>query len=132
MGCDKTFREIAELYKAADAYVAPYLGEGFNLPVLESMACGLPVICTAGGPTDDFTTPDCAMQINSKIQVAGDINKPEMVYLKPDQQHLAFLMREIMTNDTWREKARAHGPGYVREHFTWKHAGDKLEKFLLA
>jgi len=130
-GSDKTFREIAELYKAADAYVAPYLGEGFNLPVLESLACGLPVICTAGGSTDDFTTPDCAMHIQSKIHISGDAGKPDMIYLQPDRQHLASLMRDIMTNDTWREQARRLGPEYVREHFTWKHAGDKLEHILL-
>ena len=131
-GGDKTFREIAELYKAADAYVAPYLGEGFNLPVLESLACGLPVICTAGGSTDDFTTLDCALRIKSKIQVSGDASKPDMVYLKPDRQHLAALMQDIITNDEWREKARVLGPAHVREHFTWKHTGDKLENLLFA
>jgi glycosyltransferase involved in cell wall biosynthesis len=111
--------------------VAPYLGEGFNLPVLESLACGLPVICTAGGSTDDFTTPDCAMHIQSKIHVSGDASKPDMVYLQPDRQHLASLLREIITNDTWREQARRLAPEYVRERFTWKHACDKLENILL-
>ena len=37
--CDK----MADLYRAADVYAAPYRAEGFNLPVLEAAACGVPV-----------------------------------------------------------------------------------------
>ena len=31
-----SYAELVELYQAADAYVAPYHAEGFNLPVLEA------------------------------------------------------------------------------------------------
>jgi UDP-glucose:(heptosyl)LPS alpha-1,3-glucosyltransferase len=36
--------EILPFYSAADIYVAPSLEDSFNLPVLEAMACGLPVV----------------------------------------------------------------------------------------
>ena len=47
------------LYRAADVLVVPYRGEGFCLPALEAMACGLPVIHTGTGPTASScpTTP---------------------------------------------------------------------------
>ena len=45
--------EIAALYRACDVTALPYRGEGFCMPALEGMACGLPAIVTAGGPTDD-------------------------------------------------------------------------------
>ncbi|MEG4010469.1 glycosyltransferase family 4 protein [Microcoleus sp. Pol11C1] len=66
-GSQLSFAQIAEFYQAADVYVSPYLAEGFNLPVLEAAACGLPVICTAGGPTDDFTRSNFAQRIESKF-----------------------------------------------------------------
>ena len=43
--------------QAADVYVSPYHAEGFNLPVLEAVACGIPVVVSAGGSTEDFTHP---------------------------------------------------------------------------
>ena len=36
--------EILAFYAAADIYAAPSLEDSFNLPVLEAMACGLPVL----------------------------------------------------------------------------------------
>jgi hypothetical protein len=50
---------MAALYRSCDVMVLPYRGEGFCMPALEAMACGLPVIVPAGGPTDEFV-PDAA------------------------------------------------------------------------
>lgn len=58
--------QMRTLYAAADAYVSPYRAEGFNLPVLEAMACGTPVVVTDGGATDDFCPPDLAWRVASR------------------------------------------------------------------
>ena len=50
--------ELPALYRAADVVVLPYRAEGFCLPALEAMACGVPVIHTAAGPTGEFCPPD--------------------------------------------------------------------------
>jgi alpha-1,3-rhamnosyl/mannosyltransferase len=42
-------RELAGLYRGAALYVQPSLTEGFGLPPLEAMACGIPVLCSTGG-----------------------------------------------------------------------------------
>src|SRR5205814_3937555 len=38
--------DVLSFFAAADAYVAPSLEDAFGLPILEAMACGLPVIAS--------------------------------------------------------------------------------------
>lgn len=47
-------KELAALYNSCDVLVHPYRGEGFGMPILEAMACGLPVLITNGGAALDF------------------------------------------------------------------------------
>lgn len=45
---------IGELYRSVDSFVLATHGEGWGLPLLEAMACGLPTIATAWGGHIDF------------------------------------------------------------------------------
>jgi len=38
--------DVLQFYAAADVYVGPSLEDAFNLPILEAMACGMPVIAS--------------------------------------------------------------------------------------
>lgn len=53
-GSDVDDKTIAEFYELSDCYVSPFLAEGFNMPVLEALCYGMKVICTRGGPPDEF------------------------------------------------------------------------------
>lgn len=128
-GRSLSFRTMAILYQAADAYVSPYRGEGFNMPVLEAAACGLPVICTAGGATDDFTTTDFALRIDSRIESFTPYPQvPDITgwALRPDPDHLLSLMTHAIETPDFCQQARRSGPMFVANGFTWSHAVDRL------
>jgi glycosyltransferase involved in cell wall biosynthesis len=87
---------LPALYRAADVLVQPYRAEGFCLPVLEALACGVPVVVTAGGPTDDVVTDTCAWRVPaerrplppSELALAG-----EGWMLEPDVDALIGALR---------------------------------------
>ncbi|MEM1008129.1 MAG: glycosyltransferase, partial [Myxococcota bacterium] len=51
------FDDLPPLICGARASIFPSLYEGFGLPILESMACGTPVICSDIPVFREFTTP---------------------------------------------------------------------------
>jgi UDP-glucose:(heptosyl)LPS alpha-1,3-glucosyltransferase len=46
--------DAMNFYAAADAYLGPSLEDAFGLPVLEAMACGLPVIASANAGVSEI------------------------------------------------------------------------------
>ena len=49
----------AMLLASADLFVLPTHGDSFGLVVTESLACGVPVICTKGAPWEELLTERC-------------------------------------------------------------------------
>ncbi|MBX3378408.1 MAG: glycosyltransferase family 4 protein [Phycisphaeraceae bacterium] len=119
--------DIVKMYQAADVYISPYRAEGFNLPVLEAAACGLPVICTRGGSTDDFVDDSWCLRIDSKIAELSGIGTT----LEPNLDHFTALLERAITDENWRRSAAQAGPAWVRDRFTWKHTVDKLLAVML-
>jgi glycosyltransferase involved in cell wall biosynthesis len=124
-GSSLSNRKMALLYQAADAYVSPYTSEGFNMPVLEAAACGLPVICTDGGSTDDFVTEAFARKLQAS-KTSTSFQGEEHVRLKPDVRHLTSLMMSMIEDDAWRKTAAAAGPAHVWANYGWDQVVDRL------
>tara|TARA_Y100001934_G_scaffold99055_1_gene121930 strand:+ start:14498 stop:15643 length:1146 start_codon:yes stop_codon:yes gene_type:complete len=111
--------DMTRLYQCADTLVAPYVSEAFCSPALEAAACGLPSICTQGGPTEEFTTNEFSLRI-------GATWDPEARTLAPDVNHLAQNMVFIMNNTAWQERAKIVAADFTSRRFTWGQAMDNL------
>lgn len=114
IGREMSMAEMAALYNAADVYASPYWAEGFNMPVLEAMSCGLPVIVTKGGSTDDFTSPAVARYISSE-QVMADIG----ALLRPSAESLAQHLAAVYADLDFRRAVKRDGPAHVAASHTW-------------
>ena len=99
---DLSDAEIASLYRAVDALVHPYRGEGFGMPIAEAMASALPVIVTGYGACLDFCDAESAYLIPATIVnlEQHSLPAPSIGYwlAEPDQTVLARLMREVTQN----------------------------------
>lgn len=121
---DLDVQRLAELYRSCDVFVLPYRGEGFAMPVLEAMASGLPVIVTAGGPTDEFCPPGAGWRIRSvrreipTEQLPGFEPESSPWVLEPDASHLVELLRTAASSDE--RAARGLTARAAAESYSWE------------
>jgi glycosyltransferase involved in cell wall biosynthesis len=115
--------QLRSLYNVADFYVSPYRAEGFNLPVIEAMACGTPAIVTAGGSTDDFCGPLLSYPIPATLHRNAMVNNTHIgAYLQPDMDALLQTLRGCCDAGAGPARQRAFGRTDLIEQFSWRRA----------
>ena len=83
--------DLPALYSAATLFVFPSLYEGFGLPLLEAMACGVPVVCS---------------NTSSLPEVAGDA---ALLADPTDAPSLAAAIAGLLEDEAQREEMREKG-----------------------
>jgi glycosyltransferase involved in cell wall biosynthesis len=99
--------ELITLYSMADVFVFPSFYEGFGVPPLEAMACGVPVITS---------------NTSSLPEVVGDA----AVMIDPyNTAELARAILQVLQDERLRDELRQKG--YARaQHFTWAQSASKM------
>jgi hypothetical protein len=93
--------DLVHLYNAAEALIFPSFYEGFGLPPLEAMACGIPVVAS-DIPVFREVLQDAAMLV--------DANNP---------QKLKQAIYGVLTNGPLAQELKARGLERVK-YFSWK------------
>ncbi|HTR33831.1 MAG TPA: glycosyltransferase [Gaiellaceae bacterium] len=132
------YDEMPALYRAADVVVQPYRGEGFCLPALEALACGVPVVVTAGGSTDDFVDDACAWRVpatrtpvpSNAFAAEGIVLAGDGFLLEPDRKALAAALADAAEPAARAARAAAARPR--AERFGWQHAAGRAAERLEA
>lgn len=91
---------IPALYHLASALVMPSRYEGFGMPVLEAMACGIPVV---------------ASDVASLPEVAGGA---ALLFPPDDAGALERTLRHLLSDDTFARQMRTRGLRHVAG-FSW-------------
>ncbi len=102
-------QNLPDLYSAADACVFPSSAEGVGLPVLEAMACGIPVACARAGALPEIAG-DSALYFdqNDPDEIANAIARIVRVPSGETDALRASLVEsglKWVTNFDWRQSA---------------------------
>jgi glycosyltransferase involved in cell wall biosynthesis len=99
--------DLPALYRSAALFAFPSLYEGFGLPVLEAMACGVPVVCSSA---------------SSLPEVAGDA---ALLVDPHDTDGLAEAIARVLEDAGLRREMAARGLAQAAR-FTWEQAARQL------
>ncbi len=101
--------DLSLLYSAADVLVLPSHVEGFGLPLLEAMACGVPVVCSDAGALPE---------------VAGDA----ALVLRLDHAGvLADAIAEVLEDASLQDRLVQEGLRRCQQ-FTWAHTAEQTAR----
>ena len=97
--------ELAGLYAEAQVAVVPSLYEGFSLPAIEAMACGVPLVATTGGALPE---------------VVGEDGETGLLVTPDDPEALAHAVRRILDDPDLASRLGDGGRRRVLGRFTWQ------------
>jgi len=96
---------IVELYAEASVAVVPSLYEGFSLPAVEAMACGVPLVATTGGALPE---------------VVGKSGDTGLLVAPGDPGALATALGRVLDEPAMAARLSRAGRSRVLERFTWR------------
>jgi glycosyltransferase involved in cell wall biosynthesis len=98
-------RRMVELYAEAEVAVVPSLYEGFSLPAIEAMACGVPLVATTGGALPE---------------VVGTDGETALLVPPGDPGALAAAIGRMLDDAELRARIGPAGRTRVLHRFTWQ------------
>jgi glycosyltransferase involved in cell wall biosynthesis len=100
-----TTERIVELYAESEVAVVPSLYEGFSLPTIEAMACGVPVVATTGGALPE---------------VVGTDGETGLLVPPGDPDALAHALLRALGDADLRARVGRAGRARALDRFTWR------------
>ena len=128
---DGHVENVASIYNACDCHVTTTGAEGFGMPLLECMACGLMSIAPNYSGHLDFMNPDNSLLINTSMRHAKPYEQywtfnPKSKIGQPSVQHTAELMKKAYNEfDELMKKFKPNMEKTVEE-FSWVKATEMI------
>jgi len=128
------FIDYVNYMQNGHVFVSCARSEGWNLPLLEAMACGIPTICSDYGAQLEFASGISHMvrivdhkPIPANIFVGQDVPG---TWAEPDYMHLREVMRDVYENYEVAKARALTASRQVREKFTYQASAQKAVECL--
>ena len=121
-----TPKQLNELYNECDVFVSPTRAEAFNLPCIEAMACGKPVITTNFGGQTDFVTDSNGWLVDYELtEVTHELEYESICWADPNLNHLKSLLRYSFEH-TDEVLSKGKDGLYVSKNYTWYNTAKQI------
>jgi glycosyltransferase involved in cell wall biosynthesis len=121
--------QLGSFYRSADCFVLPSRGEGWGMPILEAMACGLPVIATAWSGQTEFLHEGVGFPLRVRSLAPADPRCPYYIgyrWAEPDADQLVEYMRYVYHNRDAAVQIGQQAAREVHSRWTWAHAAQRI------
>ena len=121
--------DMPTLYRSADCFVISTRGEGWGMPILEAMACGLPVIATNWSSQVDFFNENNGYPVDVESLIDAKAKCPYyegFQWANPSEEHLIFQMRYVYEHQSEAKEKGLVASYEARNNWSWKAAGLKI------
>lgn len=106
-----SFADLPAIYQLSTAFVYPSVFEGFGIPLVEAIACGVPVITSTGSCFREAAGPDA-------------------IYVDPqDVKQMATAIDTVLKDETLRKKMISGSSAYIKRFESAKIAHDMMRVY---
>lgn len=130
--------DYVSLLKSADVFLSCARSEGWNLPLIESMSCGIPSIYSNWGGQLQFASGR-GIPVEIKCEVDAGHQTDEYYswtkgapgkFAEPNFEDLSRKMRDVFQNYTVYKKRAIDESDEIRQEFTWENAANIAKNIL--
>ena len=119
---------LALLYNSMDVHITTSGAEGWNLPLAESMACGVPNIAGDSGGQGEWADGGCILVPCSSKWVLAQVNT---VHAFPDKEPFINSLNALYESVEVRDKWRRAGLALVNQkRFRWESVANQFHQVL--
>jgi len=123
------FYQLPLLYRSIDCYITAGRGEGWDMPLMEAMACGLPTIATNWGAHQEFANNENSYLLNINGTIPAKAKCPYYEgfnWADPDAHHFSELLIKVFNNQQQAKEKGAIAAIDMAKNWGWENTADKI------